>query len=63
MYGQFGQIRLDLTKLGGEALILTGLDVEVCLHLLVHGRLDKLVRLLNEVTDVAAMKKPELACT
>ncbi len=63
MNSQFSQIRLDLTKLGGEALILTGLNVKVGLHLLVHGRFDKLVRLLNEVTDVAVTKTPDLACT
>jgi hypothetical protein len=58
--GQLGQVGLDLTELGGEALILTGLNVEVGLHFLVHCRLDKLVRLLNEVADVAVIKMPDL---
>ncbi len=50
---QLSQVSLDLAQFGGEALVLAGLNVEIRLHLLIHFGLDKLVRLLDKVANVA----------
>jgi len=53
---QLGQICLDLTKLGGETLVLTGLDIKIGLHFVVDFRFDELISLFDQVTNIARNK-------